>query len=140
MPPLEVEKGDEGCRSDHRVAYVDTGLKRNRTFKWLTYTYRYYNKESVDKFGTWLATFDWKRIQDFQGSKAKAEHYQAVMNKAMKTFFPLVTVKRRSTNLPWMNARLRSLIKKKKGIYWREGRSEKWRRIKDHIEDTVKER
>ena len=62
------------------------------------------------------------------------------MNKAMETFFPLVTVKRKSTDLPWMNARLRSLIKKKKGINRREGSSEKWRRIKDHIEDTVKER
>ena len=69
-----------------------------------------------------------------------SRYYQAVMNKAMETFFPLVTVKRKSTDLPWMNARLRSLIKKRKGIYRREGSSDKWRKIKEHIEDIVKER
>ena len=93
LPPLEVEQGEGGCMSDHRIARISANLKRNRTFRWLNYTYCYYNQESVDKFGAWLSAFDWARIYDLVGSNSKAEYYQAVVTRAMEEFFPLVTVR-----------------------------------------------
>ena len=59
---------------------------------------------------------------------------------AQERIFPQVTVMRRSTDPPWYNHRIRKKIRQKKGIYKREGRSEKWRKIRKAVEDLVEKR
>ena len=46
VPRLETD--DFTRASDHRIAFVTAKLKRTSSFKWITYSYRYYNKESAD--------------------------------------------------------------------------------------------
>ena len=41
VPPLEPEPGQNGTRSDHRVAFVRASLPRVRSYEWLKYQYRY---------------------------------------------------------------------------------------------------
>ena len=137
MPPLEPEPGHQGSTSDHRVAFLRAQLPKNRTFEWVTYQYRYFNGEAVDNFGRWLAGRDWADVVQLQGSNMKANLYQEAVTVAMEVFFPLITVWKKSTDCPWINNRIRKLIKRRKGIYRREGRSLKWRRLKK-ITDELK--
>ena len=51
VPPLENEPGTKGSKSDHRVAFLHAKLPRLRQFEWISYSYRYYNEESVKLFG-----------------------------------------------------------------------------------------
>ena len=140
VPPLEVEPGASGAKSDHRVAYVTATLPRLRQFEWITYQYRYYNEESVKLFGDWLAAYDWAGLVQAGGSNLKAEMYQEAVNQAMERFFPLITVRRKSTDCPWINNRIRKLVRRRKGIYKREGRSEKWRRLKKITDELIGKR
>lgn len=73
-------------------------------------------------------------------SNGKANLYQAAMSGALETFFPLITVRKKSTDCPWINACIRKLVAARKGIYKREGRSAKWRRLKKVTEDLIKRR
>lgn len=45
---------EDGVRSKHRVAYASTELLRNETFKWGTYSYWHFSKESVIRFKEWI--------------------------------------------------------------------------------------
>ena len=84
----------------------------------------------MGEFGSWLAGRDWADVVQAEGSNAKAELYQEAVTGALEQFFPLITVRKKSTDCPWISNRIRKLIRRRKGIYRREGRSSKWRRIK----------
>ena len=113
-------------------------MPRHRSFEWVTYKYRYFNQESVKEFGSWLAQKDWVDVATAEGSNRKAECYQKEVTAALERVFPLITVRKKSTNCPWINARIRRLISRRKGIYIREARSEKWRRLKKISDDFIK--
>ena len=140
VPPLEVEPGSQGTRSDHRIAYVGAKLPRLHQFEWITYQYRYFNEESVQKFGDWLAGYDWAPLVQAEGSNRKAKMYQDAVTGAMEQYFPLITVRRKSTDCPWINNRVRKLISRRRGVYRREGRSAKWRRLKRLSDDLIRKR
>ena len=140
LPPLEVEPGTPGAASDHKIAYVRAALPRLRSFEWVTHQYRYYNDASVNEFGRWLAGFDREELVQLEGSNTQAEYYQWAVTEAMDRFFPLLKVRRKSNECPWINAKIRKLIANRKGIYWREGRSGKWRRLKKVIDKLILKR
>ena len=92
LPPLETE---DSRYSDHRIMYTVASLKRLAKFKWVTYSYRFYNKESADLFGKWAITNDWQSVLLAEGSNAKAEAYQGEVNDAMRPSSPSRPPKRR---------------------------------------------
>ena len=117
VPPLGVEPGSQGLDSDHRVAYVCANLPKVRAFEWISYKYRFYSEESSKNFGAWLAGFDWAEMTTLAGSNAKADYYQAAMDSAMDAFFPMVHVRRKTSDCPWVNNRIRRLIRRRKRVY-----------------------
>ena len=73
-----------------------------------------------------------------EGSNNKANLYQEQVTGAMEWLFPLITVRRKSSDCPWVNNRIRKLIRRRKGVYRREGRSGKWRRLKRITDELIK--
>ena len=142
LPPLETEKDDGGTcsRSDHLVAYVTTELRKLNTFEWLTYRYRFYNDESVEKFRRWIAFADWGPVLEATGSNQKAAAYQEIVNGAVEQFFPLITTRRKSTDLPWINAAIRRKIRQRKAIFRQGGRCSRWRRLKARTDEMIADR
>ena len=139
LPPLSTDpgQGEEVRSSDHRVCYATAKLKKLRTFEWLSYQYRYYNEESEGQFGSWIVTHDWPEVVRVEGSNRKADAYQATVTSAIETFFPLITMRRKSTDLPWVNSRIRRRIKQRKAIFRCEGRLARWRRHKAKTEEII---
>ena len=129
LPPLETD-GQEGAPSDHLISYVSVSLPKIQAFTWLTYSYRYFNEESVQKFRNWIVPESWGDVLDVQGSQNKAVAYQAKITGALESCFPLITVRRKSTDPPWINAKIRTMIRRRRGIYRQHGRSAAWKRLK----------
>ena len=96
LSPLQADDGQS--ESDHRVCYLTARLKRRAMFKWLSYKYRYNNEASAVKLGEWLAIKDWSPMDSLEGSDRKAENYQDELLWAIETFFPLISMRRRSTD------------------------------------------
>ena len=117
-------------KSDHLVAYLTLDLPRRESFEWVTYSYRFFTEEAREEFGQWMVTHDWSEVWEAVGSDAKAEAYQAKMDWAMDAFFPLRTMKKKSTDLPWINRAIRKRIRRRMAVYRKEGRSELWKFLK----------
>ena len=142
LPPLETdpEPGRQKKLSDHRVCFLRGRLEKLNAFEWVTYQYRQYTDEAEQAFGSWLAAFDWSCVELLQGSDAKAEKYQEVITGAIETFFPLKKVRRRSNDLPWVNNLVRKKVRKRMAIFRAEGRSARWRRTKEKVDQLIESR
>ena len=66
--------------------------------------------------------------------------YQTAITSAIDKFFPLITTKRKSTDLPWINKQIRKLVRKRKAIFLREGRSARWKIQKDRTNILIETR
>ena len=112
LPPLTTEPDESGRRtsSDHKITYTTAELKKLATFEWLSYSYRFYNDDSVEEFKTWVLSTSWDEVLAAEGSNAKADHYQRIVTAVVNACFPLITTRRKSTDLPWVNALILSLI------------------------------
>ena len=127
VPPLKVEPRMQGTKSDHRVPYVKASLSRVKNYHWESYSYRYRSPDAVAGFGKWLAGLHWAELAAMVSSNPKAECYQETVTATLETFFPLVTVHRKSSDCPWINLWIQRLTRKRRKIYLDEGRSAKWR-------------
>ena len=140
LPALAPDLPDAGAPSDHLVTFAKFEIPRIRTFKWLSYSYRYLNEESTERFKTWVVMHDWAEVLAAEGSQAKALAYQRAINMAVETCFPLITMRRKSTDPPWINNKARRLMRRKKAEYRNHGRSKHWRRMRHQLEKLLKER
>lgn len=82
---------------------------------------------------------DWTPVSTFTASE-KVSTLQAMLDWAHETCFPLVTTTRRETDPPWINEAIRKLAKKRRKVYDREGRSEKWKQMKRKGARMIKKR
>ena len=140
VAPLEVDDGEDGAPSNHRVAYARWDLKKLDAFEWLSYKYMYYNEDSEKKFGNWIRAYDWSKVMAKKTSNEKANLYQQVVTGALEACFPVITTRRKSTELPWINKRIRRLIRRRRAVFKLEGRKSKWKRLKKFTEELIKER
>ena len=128
LPPLETDSTESDGptkKSNHRIAFIQSEEQKVVPYKMMKYSYRYYNSESEATYGRWLAQKDWGPLIALESSNAKANLYQAEVVGALEKFFPLVTVKRKSTDPPWYNWKVRKRLAQRRGIYHREGQSAK---------------
>ena len=115
-------------------------LPRRETFEWISYSYRHFTEEAQAEFGLWVVTNDWSDVFLAPDSHSKALAYQCHVDRAMDRFFPLRHVKRKSTDLPWINRAVRKKIRRRKEIYRKEGRSPLWKWWKKITDDLIKKR
>ena len=62
------------------------------------------------------------------------------LDKAMDSFFPLITSRLRSDQDPWVNVALEKMIEQRKKIFRLQGRSKSWKKVKRRTESIIKER
>ena len=139
LDPLENEDGTK--RSNHRIAYCRMQLARMKTFKWHKFTYRHFNSESVKAFREWVVFHEWKEVLEAVGSNKKADAYQRTICAALDRFFPWKTTRRKSNEHPWMNKRVKKMIKDRRDLFWEEGgRTEVWKEKKKEVAKKILER
>ena len=103
--PLETER-EETRKSDHLIVYCKVLLNRQETYRWESYSYRYFNDRSVEKFREWIVFYDWAGVLGSVTADEKAKAYQRTVVDAVERFFPLRTVKKKSTDPPWLDLSL----------------------------------
>ena len=54
IAPLQADDPSQGRPSDHRVAVLGIELPKVEAYRWLKYSYRYYNEDSVALFEDWV--------------------------------------------------------------------------------------
>ena len=61
---------------------------------------------------------------------ALAVAYQGLINSALDKCFPVVTVKRKSTEDPWITEKIRKKIRQRQKVFKKQGRSKAWKKLK----------
>ena len=118
LSPLVCDSGD-GAASDHRVVFCTSELKTFEAYEWQTYTYMRQTDEGNSQFKEWLISQDWQSVFSAKGSNDKAVAYQTIINEAMNTCYPMITVKRKSSEDPWITDKIGKKIRQRKSVFKR---------------------
>ena len=136
LPPLDDGQGRE---SDHRIAFVKTKFRIIQDKK-VTYSYRHYTEAGARNFQAWVANHDFSPVLMATDVNQKLELFLACLGQKMDQFFPYKTTVKRERDPPWINPHVRALIRKRRRVYHREGRSTKWKDLMKRVRKLVKKR
>ena len=139
LPPLDVENeaGDTVAASDHKVQFIASVLERRKPVEWEKYTYRPYNETAAVAFTEEIKRVSWEQVLTANGSEAKAEAFQTIIDDLMDHFFPTKTVKRKSDDLPWINNVAKKKIARKKAVFRAENKSDRWKALRRDLDDYL---
>ena len=100
---------------------------------------RKYTKKDEDRFVEELIDVDWSYLLELGNASSKVEHLHSVINGLMDKFFPLKEYSIRSTDHPWITDHYRKEVRKRRLEWRRNGRSEKYHRLKKENDVEFKE-
>ena len=121
--PLQA---DGGCFSDHKCVFATAEFPQSKDFTWEV---RWTRKKSVAagaNFNSELAAWDWEPMRLVPDINKKVEYLKGVIRELTDRHFPLVRVRKRSNEDPWIHHWIWRLWKKKIRIYKKSGRSQAW--------------
>ena len=140
LSPLETEERDGHVSlSDHRVQYFCSRLERKVPIIWETFTYRPYTDRGADGFVLDLCDVDWGLLGD-SGANDMAIALQLLLDDLTNKHFPQKTIKRKESDLPWIDDKAKGMIKKKAAVYKAEANSPRWQRLREKLDEYLGKR
>ena len=120
FPPLktEVVKGQQTF-SDHRVQVARASIDKKKKSEWKKIRFLPYSEAAAFDFLTAIGMESWETVLLVQGSNAKGNTLQAVLDGLIDHFFPMKTIWRKHDDLPWINETALKKIRRKKACVWR---------------------
>ena len=123
VPPLDTVAGLE---RDHKCVYVRNEFPRERNFTWIAKFKRTRTRASEEAFAADLSEWDWSCLRSATSVDRMAEELEKGISTLTERHFPLVRVRRRSNEDPWISHSIRRLWKKKMRICKKFGKSQSW--------------
>ena len=136
LPPLD---DGMGRISDHSIAFFKARF-RVEIDKKVTYRYRHFTDDGAQKFQSWIALHDFREVYSEVDVNLQLEAFLSTLRRKMDEYFPYKTTVRRERDPPWINPHVKALIKKRRRVYHREGRSIKWKSLMKKVRKLVKKR
>ena len=136
LPPLESTTGNQ---SDHKCVYVAAEFPAVRKFHWEIKMRRLRNLEREKAFEKDLSEWDWNRLEEKDDVDDMWNEIREAINTLTERHFPLVRVRKRSNESPWITRGIRRLWKKKIRIYKKEGRSRAWWNIDEVLQKRIED-
>ena len=136
LPPLD---DGEGRESDHLMAYFKAELTVIPD-KTVSYRYRHFTEEGARHFQEWIEGHSFREVMDKQDINSQLSAFLATLESKMNALFPYKTTVRREKDPPWINPHVRALIRKRRKIYHREGRSQNWKSLMKKVRKLVRKR
>ena len=88
----------------------------------------------------WIAAHSFQSVYAKQDVNEQLEAFLGDVMGKMAELFPTKTTTRRVNDPPWINPHVRALIRKRRRVYHKEGRSAKWKKLMKTVKDLVKTR
>ena len=100
---------------------------------------RQVSDEAKREFSRLVCNYDWDTISTGIPTNT-AINLEGIMDEFTDYCFPVKVITIKSTDQPWMNNRIRRLIRRRKRILKREARSPRWRAMKKLVANRIRER
>ena len=91
-------------------------------------------------FGEWIASKTWQEIDGVASPSTQVQILHSILEQGMERCFEMKTRKKKTTEPVWMTDEIRTLIRKRRRLYRRVKRKEKWMEIKAIVAAKVSER
>ena len=134
LPPLQSARGTD---SDHKCVFVEAGYKRERNFKWVVKMRRLRTQAKEEAFAAELAEWDWEALRGSQDVDFMAGELERALATLTERHFPLVRVRRRSNEDPWITRSIRRLWKRKIRLYKKGGKSDQWWATDNKLQEAI---
>ena len=134
LPPLQSARGID---SDHRCVFAEIGFKKERNYSWVVKMRRLRTQAREEAFAKELAEWDWGALRGSDDVDSMAAELEKVLGTLTERHFPLMRVRRRSNEDPWITRAIRRLWKKKIRHYKKGGKNEQWWATDRKLQDAI---
>ena len=128
---------DCGMKSDHMTIVSTMYENLCHEFERISFQYRPFTKRGDDRFKEMFIAQDWAAVVQGSPDEAAAK-LKAITERMIEEAYPLVRVKYKSTDAPWVDRNIRALSKRKLKVFRTQGRSKKWHELRRQMNDKVK--
>ena len=134
-PPLHTR---DGVPSDHSCVIFQVEEMRQRDFVWKHKTARKQTDKACNRYCVDLAGVDWASALGNSGDPTTlVENFERILSQLADEHFPIVRRRVRSNEAPWVTDGVRSLQKKKKRVYKRDGKCRLWLTLQNKVDELL---
>ena len=140
VPPCQPDDPTKAKPSDHLVpvCYPISGASGAVSREYETRSSRPLPDSGLREFGLWLAQQDWSVIPDDWDPDQMLQKFNEMMVTKIENIFPKKSVKISNEDLPFINWKLKIKKRKLQRVYRKEGKSEKYSRLKENYDKSFK--
>ena len=141
LPPLDPDPGSGGKPSDHMIPVMQpcNMIDNNAARIYREVTIRPMPQSGINQMIEWMIKKDWKEIIEINSVTEKAEVLQKEVMEKLEEVCPEKVLRIASDDQPWMTDKLKKIARKKERIFWKERRSERWKKINKLFQQKKKE-
>ena len=134
LPPLDAM---HGIPSDHRCVFVATKIPDRPRYTWEVKLKRTRTMKREEAFAEALRATDWSCLREADDVNQMTGTLVKVIDDLTNVHFPLVRVRKRSNESPWITRHIRRLWKRKIREYKKGGKSDRWWQIDKELQEHI---
>ena len=140
LDPLDPDPDKDGKKSDHRIVLLKPINEIDNQCARITrhIKVRPITESGIKEMRSWLMDESWKDVYSAESAHQKAEIFQQMLLHKFEILFPEKTRKISSVDTPWMTQKLKKLDRRRKRVYHKQRRSEKWKKLDKIFKKQVK--
>ena len=131
LEPLDPDPDKGGKKSDHRIVVArPISIFNNRSSREIKKVkVRPIPESGVQRMKEWFIEQTWEHVYQAESAHAKAAILQKTLLDVLEDIFPETTRKISSDDQPWVTHKLKVLDRKRKRVYHKQRRSERWKNL-----------
>ena len=139
LEPLDADIDKAGTKSDHRIVLARPINAINNKSGRQTHKikFRPFPESGLLKMKEWFIEENWTDVFEAKDTHEKAEVFQNKLLEKLQDIFPEKTKNVQSDDSPWMTQKLKKMDRRRKRVYRRERKSEKWSTLNKQFKAEV---
>ena len=139
-PPIEPDDTSSGEPSDHAVPVCTPHFvpKTRPARRYKKINFRPLPDSHVRKFGEWIVNESWSSVGNIASPTNQAEELDELLNDKLDLFCPKKTLKLSNKDKPFITTELKTIDRKRRREYARNGKSLKYYELKKKFQSLYK--
>ena len=140
LDPLDADPDKNGVKSDHKivVARAISTINNKSGRQTRQVKVRPLPQSGIVRMKDWFIDQTWDQVYQAESAHQKAEIFQNILVQKLDEIFPEKIRKVNSDDQPWISHKLKQMDRKRKRVFHRERRSEKWRHLNKIFKKEMK--
>ena len=137
---MPVTRHKNGTKSDHKIVIArpinEINNRCGREYKKIKF--RPFPESGMNKMKEWFISQTWDEVYQAESAHSKAEVFQNKLINILDEIFPEKERKISSDDQPWITHQLKKLDRRRRRIYNKQRRSEKWHSLNKQFKEEAK--